>query len=296
MTNKILVAGGTGDLGARIITTLLKRGANVRAIVRQGASKDKIDGLTKQGVEVAEVDMMDLSQVTKACEGVTCVVSALAGLHDVIIDTQSLLLDAAVAAGVPRFIPSDYSSDFTQLTPGENRNFDLRREFHAILDKAPIKATTIFNGAFAEILTYNIPFLDFKKKINGYWGSVDWKVDFTTMDDAAAYTAAAAMDDSSPRILRIASFQISAKEMAKVASELMHEHYQPVSFGTVESLTEQNKMDRAAHPEGENELYPNWQRGQYMQSMFSSQMKALDNDRYPDIKWTTVQEMLGKKQ
>jgi hypothetical protein len=35
----------------------------------------------------------------------------LAGLREVVIDAQKKLLDAAIAAGVPRFIPSDYSLD-----------------------------------------------------------------------------------------------------------------------------------------------------------------------------------------
>jgi hypothetical protein len=35
---------------------------------------------------------------------------------------------------VPRFIPSDFSSDCTQQVAGENRNSDLRREFQARLD------------------------------------------------------------------------------------------------------------------------------------------------------------------
>jgi hypothetical protein len=42
-------------------------------------------------------------------------VSALAGLRETIIDAQKVFLDAAVEANVQRFIPSDYSSDFTNL-------------------------------------------------------------------------------------------------------------------------------------------------------------------------------------
>jgi hypothetical protein len=48
------------------------------------------------------------------CRGAGCVVSALAGLRPVIVDTQSRLLEAAVAAGVKRLIPSDSSIDFTK--------------------------------------------------------------------------------------------------------------------------------------------------------------------------------------
>jgi len=75
----------------------------------------------------------------------------------VIVETQTVLLDAAIQADVPRFIPSDYSIDFTKFPPGENRNLDLRRDFHKRLDKTSISATTIFNGAFADMLTGQMP-------------------------------------------------------------------------------------------------------------------------------------------
>ena len=54
-----------------------------------------------------------------------CLVSALAGLRETVIDAQKIILDAAVEANVPRFIPSDYSIDFTNLKEGQNRNLDL---------------------------------------------------------------------------------------------------------------------------------------------------------------------------
>jgi uncharacterized protein YbjT (DUF2867 family) len=41
MKPTILVAGGTGNLGERIIKALIKRGAEVRAIVRNGSEPEK---------------------------------------------------------------------------------------------------------------------------------------------------------------------------------------------------------------------------------------------------------------
>lgn len=293
MKSTILVAGGTGNLGGRIVNELLKKGAEVRVVVRSDSAVDKIEKLEESGAEIVRVDMNNVSELAKACEGVSCVVSALAGLHDVIIDTQSTLLDAAVTAGVPRFISSDFSSDFTQLSEGDNRNFDLRREFHQYLAKAPIAATSIFNGAFAELLTYNIPFLDMKKKTVGYVEDADWKVDFTTMDDTAAFTAAAALDTETPRYLRIASFQISANELAPLASEITGEHFEAYRMMGRDELAEKNRKDRAADPKGENELYSKWQQAQYMHSMFTSQMKKLDNERYSDLNWTSIRSLLA---
>ena len=206
----IVVAGATGNLGGRIARALLERGASVRALVRPSTARDKLERLQELGATIASVELTSASQVTPACSGASCVVSALAGLRDVIVEAQTVLLDAAIRAGVPRFIPSDYSIDFTKFPPGENRNLDLRRDFHQRLDQASIRATTIFNGAFAEMLTGQMPLILFKRKRVLYWGEADQRLDFTTMDDTAAFTASAAVDPTTPRFLRIAGDQLSA--------------------------------------------------------------------------------------
>ncbi len=296
MKNAIVVVGATGNLGSRIVTALLKRGADVIAIVRPTSNATKIDELTRQGVTVVQSEMTDAQELKPALEGAAIVVSAVQGLHDVIVDTQSIVLNAAVAAGVPRFIPSDFASDFTKLVPGENRNFDLRRAFQAYLDKAPIQATSILNGAFAEILSYGPPLMDTKEKQVGYWEDADWKIDFTTMDDTAAFTAAAALDADSPRFLRIASFQISPNQLAAVAEQVNGTPFDVVRLGSRADLLAHSKRERAAHPEGEQQLYARWQQSQYIYSMFNVQNDPLDNDRYPGLTWTSAYEVLASQQ
>ena len=295
MATTILVAGATGNLGSQIITSLREKGANVRAVGRPGTDPEKINKLEQQGVEVVPVDMSDAAQLTEACEGVACVVSALQRLHDVIVDTQTALLNAALAAGVPRFIPSDFSSDFTKLADGDNRNFDLRRTFKERIDKTDIQATSILNGGFAYLLTFDMPLLDYKKKQVGYWEDPDWRIDFTTVADTAAFTAAAALDASTPRFLRIASFQISPNELAAAAEQVSGTPFAVVRLGSRADLAAYNQRERAAHPEGEQELYPRWQQSQYIYSMFSVQNDPLDNDRYPDVQWTSVQDVLTSR-
>jgi uncharacterized protein YbjT (DUF2867 family) len=154
-----VVVGATGNLGGKIVEYLLEKGAEVRAIVRLETDKDKIKRLEKKGVKVFQVDMASRSEISKCCIGADCVVSALAGLAETVLDAQKIVLDAAVEAKVKRFIPSDYSSDFTNLVPGENRNLDLRREFHKYLENAPIEDTTIFNGPFMDLLVSDMPLI-----------------------------------------------------------------------------------------------------------------------------------------
>jgi uncharacterized protein YbjT (DUF2867 family) len=293
MKKIILVAGATGNLGERIINALLARGSEVRAVVRSGCDVEKLNKLEKLGVKIFTVNMSNVEEISNACIGVFCVVSALQGLHEVIVDTQRVLLDAAISAGVPRFIPSDYSIDFTKFPPGENRNLDLRRDFHKYLDKTSISATTIFNGAFAELLTGQMPLIFFKLKRILYWGNADQRMDFTTMDDTAAFTANAALDPSTPRILRIAGDQVSARELTTVMSEVTGKKFRLFRAGGLGMLGTLINVARTVAP-GEKEAYPAWQGMQYMRNMFDglAKLEPLDNDRYPDMHWTTLRDVL----
>jgi uncharacterized protein YbjT (DUF2867 family) len=290
----IVLSGATGNLGGRIARALLERGANVRAVVRRRSAPDKVEELRKRGAAIVEVDFSSPDELVKECSGGSCIVSALSGLRDVIVETQTLLLDAAVKAGVPRFIPSDYSIDFTKLPPGTNRNLDLRREFREHLDKAPISATSILNGMFTDLLTGQAPVILFKLKRVVYWGDADQQLDFTTMDNTAEFTAAAALDASTPRFLRIAGDQNSARGLAEVASQVTGKKFRLFRAGGLGRLEILIKVARALFPQG-SAVYPAWQGMQYMHNMFSGRAKLepLDNDRYPDIRWTTVRDVLA---
>lgn len=294
MKHTVLVAGGTGNFGGRIVRDLVKRGANVRAIVRRESEPEKVERLKGFGAGVVSVDIANSDQLQRACEGVSCIVSALSGLSDVIVDTQTRLLEAAVAAGVPRFIPSDFSVDFTQLPPGDNRNFDWRKEYQVVLDAAPIAATSVMNGAFTDVLRYGTPIYDFRNFTVGYWGDdPDWKMDFTSMDNTSNYTAAAALDTETPRILRIASFQVSPNDLVAIGSEIKGRQFKLLPMGSLEEFAAANKKERAADPAGELEVFPTWQNKQYLHSMFSAHNETLDNGRYADIHWTSAFAVLS---
>ena len=298
MATTIAVAGATGFLGGRIVKALIERGADVRALVRDNASSDKLAGLESLGAKVAKVDLSNAPAAARALAGASCIVSTIQGLRDAIVDAQSALLEAAIAAGVPRFIPSDYSVDFTKLEAGENRNFDLRREFHERLDKASIRSTSILSGANMELLTRAMPLLDLKSNRVTYWGKdPDQRLDFTATDDTATFTAAAALDPGTPNILRIAGDQISARELAILAGEITGATFELVCLGSLDQLDAFIRGERAAHPESENELFPRWQQIQYMHNMFSGRAKLtpLDNGRYPDFHWTKVRDLLSAR-
>ena len=293
MNKTILVAGATGNLGGRIVDALLEQGANVRAVVRAESSLGAGGRLREKGVEIKQANFSDVSEVAGACAGADCVVSALSGLREVIIDAQKGLLDGAVAAGVPRFIPSDFSLDFTELAVGKNRNLDLRREFHTILDDAPIKATTVFNGAFMDLLTMEMPLILYRFKRILYWGASSVKMDLTTMDNAANFTAHVALDDETPRFLRIAGDRVSAKDVRDVMTAITDKNFKLFRAGSIGLLDVIIKVAKFLFP-SKNNLYPAWQGMQYMRDMMEGRAEfvPLDNDRYSEIDWTSAEEFL----
>jgi uncharacterized protein YbjT (DUF2867 family) len=62
---KILVTGGTGNVGAAVVKELLKRGAKVRVLARKQPEEGKLPA----GVEVAIGDLLDPVSVQKALDG-----------------------------------------------------------------------------------------------------------------------------------------------------------------------------------------------------------------------------------
>jgi len=290
----IVLAGATGDLGFRIAQSLLKRGAVVRALVRPGNTKPEVTSLRDLGAEIVEVDFNSVTALTKACAGAACVVSAVSGLRDVIVNGQKRLLDAAVAAGVSRFIPSDYSIDYTKLSNGSNRNLDLRREFNQRLDQAPIQATSILNGMFTDLLTGQAPVVLFGLKRVLYYGDADQPLDFTTTANTAEFTAAAALDPTTPRYLRVAGEVATVRGLQAAATAATGQPFKLLRVGPLGVLGAMIKVTKALMP-ASNDVFPPWQGMQYLHNMFTGRPKLapLDNARYANIRWTSVQEVLA---
>lgn len=290
----VVVAGAAGDLGLRIAAALVRRGASVRALLRPGGAADKQMKVRAVGAQPLVVDLDDPAALVRACAGAECVVSALNGLAPVILDAQSRLLDAAVAAGVPRFMPSDWSLDFTKTAPGGNRNLDLRRAFMARVDAAPIRATSVLNGGFAELLEGEAPVVLPAIRRVLCWGSVDQPLDFTAKDDVADYAADVALDPDAPRFLRIAGDVVSPRDLAALMTRLAGRRWRTLRVGSVGTLGAIIRVVRALTP-ASDAPFPAWQGMQYMRDMSSGRgrLSPLDNGRYGKTRWTSAADVLA---
>ncbi|EME38980.1 hypothetical protein DOTSEDRAFT_83607 [Dothistroma septosporum NZE10] len=98
---KVAVAGATGNLGPAIVQGLVDGGFEVTVLSRSGRS----DGLPS-GIEIVTVDYSSRDSLVNALTGQDAFVSAIPNHGE-----QAPLIDAAIAAGVKRFLPSDFGSD-----------------------------------------------------------------------------------------------------------------------------------------------------------------------------------------
>ena len=108
---KTLVTGGTGFVGANVVRALLKRGAEVRALVRPRSDTRNLDSLE---VELVAGDLRDRSSLEAALEGCDTVYHVAAmytlwvrnprELYDSNVTGTVNLLEAAGQAGVQKIV------------------------------------------------------------------------------------------------------------------------------------------------------------------------------------------------
>jgi hypothetical protein len=129
-----------------------------------------------------------------------------------------------------------------------------------------------------------------------HYGSADQPLDFTTVANTAEFTAASALDPTTPRYLRIAGEVLTVRGLQKAASAATGHRFQLLRVGGLRVLGALIKATRALLP-ANDDVFPPWQGMQYLHNMFGGQPKLapLDNDRYPDIQWTPVREVLAAR-
>ena len=148
----VAVAGASGNLGPAILNQLLAAGFTVTALTRADSRST-----FPSAVKVVPVDYDSLESLTAALKGQDALVSTLATLA---IGAQIRLVDAAIAAGVKRFIPSEFGS-----------NNPLARRMPVFADKVKVqdylvqKVQEPGNEGFSYTCVYNSIFFDWGLKI-----------------------------------------------------------------------------------------------------------------------------------
>jgi len=198
----LLVVGGTGELGGRVVRLLVDRGVDVRCLVRDGARLD--------GVEVVRGDLRDAASLRKACEGVETVVATataiarrLAGVKDASIretDEAGMLalVDAATESGVQRFIFVSYAGlDGHIGVPLEHAKLAVEDR----LKHSGLRSVIVRPDAFQEIHLGPLARFDLANGKVSVIGTGKAKVRWVSTDDVAALIASVAIDPDPPSVI-----------------------------------------------------------------------------------------------
>lgn len=193
MVRKVAVVGSTGQVGFRLSKELLKLGHSVVAISRSRTSHNesrlavlKGDGaICKFCNDYADVDKM--AEAFSSCD--TAAVTTRASV-EIIREVEPKILEAAVKAGVKRFVPNEFGVHTMELEYGSGTLFDAKKDFQKKLFASGLDWTIIYNGY---IFDYFLPNFRFFEQITTF-GNTKLLIATHDIGDITAVAARAIVD------------------------------------------------------------------------------------------------------
>lgn len=144
----------SGNLGPSVLAALLDAGFEVTVLTRENKD-DKFD----QRARIAEVNYDSSESLTSALAGQEVVVNTL-GVGRIPRETHLRLIDAAVAAHVQRFVPSEFGGNTTNPRAAQLPVYGDKVAVQKHLQEASANS----NGTFSYTLPITGPFLDWGLK------------------------------------------------------------------------------------------------------------------------------------
>ncbi|KAK7844967.1 isoflavone reductase like protein [Quercus suber] len=261
--SKVLVVGGTGYIGKRIVKASLAQGHITYVLQRRemGLDIDKIQMLLsfkKQGARLIQGSFSDHQSLVDAVKQVDVVICTMSGVHfrshNILL--QLKLVDAIKEAGnIKRFIPSEFGTDPSRmghaLEPGRV-SFDEKMRVRRAIEDAKIPFTYVtancFAGYFAGNLSQMETLLPPRDKVTIY-GDGNVKVVYMDEDDVALYTIKT-IDD--PRTLnktlniRPPENILSQRELVEKWEKLIGKELQKISLSQEDFLASMKGLDFAS--------------------------------------------------
>ena len=149
----VLVIGGTGHVGRKVVAVLRKRDVAVRALVRPGSDASALEA---QGVTIVRGDMMEPKSLDAAFAGVDAAISCAAGYtgrrksDSAQIDRigNLNLAEAAKRSGIRRYVLNSILA--CDLAPPAVGHFVDKAETEAALRKRGVPFVALRPGAFLD--------------------------------------------------------------------------------------------------------------------------------------------------
>lgn len=223
----ILVVGGSGDLGSRVVRRLHDAGREIRCLVRAGTDAEWMRTL---GVEVVRGDLTDHVSLPAACEGAKNVVASATavgrvlngakkpGIREVDQIGMSALVEAAQAAGVERFVYVSYAGvDASLGMPLERAKAAIESQ----LARSPMRRVVVRPDAFQDIHLAPMGRFDVRAGKASVFGHGDTKRRWVATEDVAALVAAVTLETDPPDTVTIGGPEaISRNEAVAIAERV----------------------------------------------------------------------------
>jgi nucleoside-diphosphate-sugar epimerase len=216
MTNIFYQA--TGTLGRHVLKALVDANFQVTVLTRS-----EKPGAHDARVRVVKVDFTSVESLTAALQGVDGVVSTVSAEA---IENQTILIDAAIAAGVKRFIPSEYGSCSTNpKLEGVllyTSMFKVRKYLQEKADAGKLTWTVLACGAFLDFLFDRPILLDFSNHKGTLFDEGDNRISSTSMPNVGKAVAAILknFEVTKNKIVRTSQVIITQNKILKIVEEL----------------------------------------------------------------------------
>ncbi|KJX93660.1 NAD(P)-binding protein [Zymoseptoria brevis] len=210
--HKVAVAGATGNLGPAIVEQLVKANLSVTILSQSGNTSS-----LPSSVKTVKVDYKSSDSLISALAGQEAVVSLLPD-HG----SQPALIDAAIAAGVKLFIPSEFGADIDNAKAAALPLFTGK----AITQKYLRERTDQISHTFVRCSLFldwglMVGFLAKKSGPTPIFDGGDVKISTTLLSDVgkAVVNSLNNPDATKNRAVYIQSTSISQNEVLRIAKE-----------------------------------------------------------------------------
>ncbi|KAI2780439.1 nmrA-like family protein [Daldinia loculata] len=283
MTITVGIAGITGKFARELASILLKYpDIKIRGYCRDPS---KVPEPLSSKIDVSKGDAFDTSAVRSFVAGCDVVVCCYLGDGKLMADGQKALIDACAAEGVPRYVASDWTLDYTKLKLGDLFPKDPMIHVKAYLDaQDKVKGVHILVGMFMEVF-FNPVFgtWDADSATLKYWGTGNEIWEATTYRNAAEYTAAVCADRNAVGVKKFVGGRATIREIAESFEKVYGVKPKLENHGSLDDLFKHMHSLREKDPQNIfSYMFLFYQ--YYMTNGQAHLGPECDNDQYPQVK------------
>ncbi|UNI18601.1 hypothetical protein JDV02_004858 [Purpureocillium takamizusanense] len=274
----VAIAGASGDLGAPILKEIIESNLfNVTVLTRSSSNAE-----FPPSVRVLRVDYSSIPDLTTALAGQDAVVSALTTAA---MDLQLGLIEASIAAGVKRFIPSEFGSDCGNPNASQLPVYRSKIAIHEALREHArahpdsFTYTLVRNGVFLDWAMRRNLIFDFASEKPAFYDGGDRPFSATTLASVgrAVVGVLRHVDETRNRVIFVHDMVVTQRKILAVARAIApHRRWDPVTVKTTDS----EAASRKKYDNGEFDMMSSM--GFLMRAVFGEgyggEFKHVDNE------------------